>query len=135
MTTSAPQWPGQEGIHEPREADRHPRGRQAVRPSPVRELPGRVTRAGQPAQERQPASHRRAPLRAVPDTTLRRLQPLPSPSAGAPTAPPTAPPGELRVVRRARAKLPSPAAVTRDIALALLEVEAGCRSAASWNGS
>jgi Family of unknown function (DUF6459) len=32
--------------------------------------------------------------------------------------------------RRARASLPSPAAVTRDIALALLEVEAGCRSAA-----
>jgi hypothetical protein len=32
--------------------------------------------------------------------------------------------------RRARADLPSPAAVTRDIALALLEVEAGCRSAA-----
>jgi len=32
--------------------------------------------------------------------------------------------------RRARASLPSPVAVTRDIALALLEVEAGCRSAA-----
>jgi hypothetical protein len=32
--------------------------------------------------------------------------------------------------RRARANLPSPAAVTREIALALLEVEAGCRSAA-----
>src|SRR5512132_2838869 len=31
--------------------------------------------------------------------------------------------------RRARADLPSPVAVTRDIALALLEVEAGCRSA------
>lgn len=31
--------------------------------------------------------------------------------------------------RRARAALPSPVAVTRDIALALLEVEAGCRSA------
>jgi hypothetical protein len=31
--------------------------------------------------------------------------------------------------RRGRARLPSPAAVTRDIALALLEVEAGCRSA------
>jgi hypothetical protein len=39
--------------------------------------------------------------------------------------------GELGVVRRrARASLPSPAAVTRGIALALLEVEAGCRSAA-----
>ena len=32
--------------------------------------------------------------------------------------------------RRARVSLPSPVAVTRDIALALLEVEAGCRSAA-----
>jgi hypothetical protein len=32
--------------------------------------------------------------------------------------------------RRARGTLPSPVAVTRDIALALLEVEAGCRSAA-----
>jgi hypothetical protein len=31
--------------------------------------------------------------------------------------------------RRARGRLPSPVAVTRDIALALLEVEAGCRSA------
>ncbi|HWD45061.1 MAG TPA: Rv3235 family protein [Actinomycetota bacterium] len=31
--------------------------------------------------------------------------------------------------RRARGKLPSPVAVTRAIALALLEVEAGCRSA------
>jgi hypothetical protein len=37
---------------------------------------------------------------------------------------------ELRAARRrARASLPPPAAVTRDIALALLEVEAGCRSA------
>jgi hypothetical protein len=32
--------------------------------------------------------------------------------------------------RRARVNLPSPVAVTRDIALGLLEVEAGCRSAA-----
>ena len=37
---------------------------------------------------------------------------------------------DLRAARRrARASLPSPAAVTRGIALALLEVEAGCRSA------
>src|SRR4030095_771419 len=54
-----------------------------------------------------------------------------------------APPGRTRFVvgreaaekdlwaarRRARADLPSPVPVTRDIALALLEVEAGCRSA------
>jgi len=38
---------------------------------------------------------------------------------------------ELAVARRrARANLPSPVAVTRDVAMALLEVEAGCRSAA-----
>jgi hypothetical protein len=36
----------------------------------------------------------------------------------------------LAARRRARANLPSPVVVTRDIALALLEVEAGCRSAA-----
>ena len=202
MTTSAPQWPGQEGIHERREKDRHPRGRQApvqpspVQPSPVRELPGRATRAGPPpAQERQPASYRPTPLRAAPDTTLRRLRPLPGPSGGAPMAPPVAPQGippealsaarpiaasvaqpevpseasppappaapsrrqterrsvgrrgpfvvvrdpkerELRVARRrARANLPSPAAVTRDIALALLEVEADAAARPSWNGS
>jgi hypothetical protein len=163
MTTSAPQWPGQEGIHEPREEDRHPRGRQAPgQPSPVRELPGRDAAAGpSPAQDRRPTS-RRSPLRAVPDGTVRPLQPLPIPSAGASLAPPAAPSPappvaplrrqtqrrsagrrgpfvvvrdpkerELRVARRrARAHLPSPAAVTRDIALALLEVEAGCRSAA-----
>jgi hypothetical protein len=203
MTTSAPQWPGQEGIHEPREEERDPPGRQSlVPPSPVRGLPGRVAGAGpSPAQDHQPATYRRPPLRAVPDGTVRRLQPLPSPSADTPTAPaappgtppaapPAVPPGappavpsvarliaasvarpevpsaapplvpsvapsrgqaqrrpvgrrgrfvvvrdaterELRVARRrARANLPSPAAVTRDIALALLEVEAGCRSAA-----
>jgi hypothetical protein len=156
MTTSAPQWPGREGIHEPHEEERDPRGRQApVQPSPVRGLPGRVTGPGTPpAQDRQPAGYRRGPLRAVPDGTVRRLQPLPTPSAGSPMAPPVAPtrrqaqrrPGgrggrfvvvrdpterELRVARRrARAGLPSPVAVTRDIALALLEVEAGCRSAA-----
>jgi hypothetical protein len=191
MTTSAPQWPGQEGIHEPREEERDPSGRQAlVVPSQVRGLPGRATGAGSPlAQDRQPATYRRPPLRAVPDGTVGRLQP-PSPSAGTPMALPGAPPQvpsvarpvaapvappeapsigppvapalaptaapsrqqtqgrpvgrhsrfvvvrdpnerELRVARRrARANLPSPAAVTRDIALALLEVEAGCRSAA-----
>jgi hypothetical protein len=119
MTTSAPQWPGQEGIHEPREEDRHPEGRQApVPPSPVRELPGRVTRAGPPpAQERQSAGYPPTPLRPG---RRGRFVLVRDPKER-----------ELRVARRrARAKLPSPAAVTRDIALALLEVEAGCRSAA-----
>jgi hypothetical protein len=118
-STSAPQWPGQEGIHEPREEDRHPEGRQApVPPSPVRELPGRVTRAGPPpAQERQSAGYPPTPLRPG---RRGRFVLVRDPKER-----------ELRVARRrARAKLPSPAAVTRDIALALLEVEAGCRSAA-----
>jgi hypothetical protein len=35
----------------------------------------------------------------------------------------------LAARRRARQRLPSPAAVARDVAMALLEVEAGCRSA------
>jgi hypothetical protein len=112
MTTSAPQWPGQED-------------------SPT---------VGAPPTER-PA------LRAVPDGAARRLQPVPAPSV-APERPPqrrrraSGRRNRLVVVRdladrdlraarrRARANLPPPAAVTRDIALALLEVEAGCRSAA-----
>jgi hypothetical protein len=113
MTTSAPQWPGQED-------------------SPT---------AGALASER-PA------LRAVPDGAARRLQPVPGPTV-APERRPQRQRGtsgrrnnRLVVVRdladrdlwaarrRARANLPPPAAVTRDLALALLEVEAGCRSAA-----
>ena len=118
--------------------------------------PGRRSRATAAAQD-QPATYRRPALRVVPDGTARRRQPFPGPSAGAcpqtsvsvAVGPPAVqtqrrPAGrgrfvvvrdpkerELRVARRrARAKLPSPVAVTRDIALALLEVEAGCRSAA-----
>jgi hypothetical protein len=111
MTTSAPQWPGQE-----------------VSPT-VEALPGE-----------------RPALRAVPDGAARRLQPVPGPSAAPerrPQRPRRAPGRRTRLVvvrdpadrelraarRRARANLPPPAAVTRDIALALLEVEAGCRSA------
>ena len=157
MTTSAPQWPGQEGIHERRGEEQDPPGRPVpVQASPVRGLPGRVAEAGPPAAAQdQPATYRRPALRVVPDGTARRRQLFPGPSAGAPAAPSPSvgppvvqtqrrPAGrgrfvvvrdpkerELRVARRrARAKLPSPVAVTRDIALALLEVEAGCRSAA-----
>ena len=141
MTTSAPQWPGQEGIHERREEERDPPGRPApVQASPVRGLPGRVAEAGQPAAAQdQPATYRRPALRVVPPEVRLRIAPV-----GAAVQPQRRPAGrgrfvvvrdpkerELRVARRrARAKLPSPAAVTRDIALALLEVEAGCRSAA-----
>jgi len=98
--------------------------------------------AGEPKTER-------PVLRAVPDDTARGLQLMTGPAA-APAAPErrrrqrhtsghrnrfvvVRDPSERDIWaarRRARANLPSPAAVTRDIALALLEVEAGCRSAA-----
>jgi hypothetical protein len=122
MTASAPEWPGQDGSHTEQ------------------------ARAGE-----RPAS--RAVPHAVPDAApdggARRLQPVPGPPAAPERRPRTqtqrrAPGRRSRLVvvrdladrdlwaarRRARAHLPPPAAVTRDIALALLEVEAGCRSAA-----
>ena len=60
--------------------------------SPVRELPGRDARAGPPpAQDRQPASYRRSPLRARPGRPRpATLQPLPIPPAAPSPAPPTA---------------------------------------------
>jgi hypothetical protein len=112
MTTSAPQWPGQE-----------------VSP----------TAGARPSD--------RPALRAVPDGGVTQwLQPVPEPSAapeGRPQRRPRAAGRRNRLVvvgdpadrdlwatrRRARCNLPPPTAVTRDIALALLEVEAGCRSA------
>jgi hypothetical protein len=118
MTTSAPQWPGHED-------------------SPtVEALPGEAP-AGQALPGERPA------LRAVPDGAA-RLEPVPAPSAVPDRRPRRAPGRRNRLVvvrdlpdrdlwvarRRARANLPPPAAVTRDLALALLEVEAGCRSAA-----
>jgi Family of unknown function (DUF6459) len=221
MTTSAPQWPGQEDIHERRTEARDAEARDAARDAEAR-----------PSE--------RPDLRAVPDARVRRLPPVPGRSAdpavgprrgpaagpgvgsavgsavGPPRGPAAAPgvvpsvgpatgpaadpsrgpasgpaadpprgpaagpavgsaagPGvgpsispssgssvalgrarrrvqgrltgrgnrfavvpdpterDLRAARRrARPNLPSPVAVTRDIALALLEVEAGCRSAA-----
>ena len=114
MTTSAPQWPGHE-VGQERE--------------PVRsDSPGAL-------EVRVPAG-----LRVVPDGVPPKLEPVPGP----PPRPERAAGRRGRFVvvrdpverglwerrRRARAGLPSPAAVTRDIALALLEVEAGCRSAA-----
>ncbi len=61
MTTSAPQWPGQEGIHERRGEEQDPPGRPVpVQTSPVRGLPGRVAEAGPPAAAQdQPATYRR----------------------------------------------------------------------------
>jgi Family of unknown function (DUF6459) len=198
MTTSAPQWPGQEGTHERREADKHP----AARPEPEHRRPTPTTGDSEPAVDHE--AHRgrrgaadaearpsaRSPLRPVPDPTARRLQPGPvrngaQDPAGGPTptltpdlsraptrartllSPQEPDPGVAGVAdllerrrrqqrlrraaarrnrfvvvrdgaerdlwvarRRARVNLPSPVAVTRDIALGLLEVEAGCRSAA-----
>ena len=123
MTTSAPQWPGQEDSQE-RGPVRSPRalglqvspGLRVVpdgvppRPAPVpgpSALPGLPGRAG--VRRGRGTSARRGRFVVVRDPVERDLW-------------------EKR--RCARPGLPSPAAVTRDIALALLEVEAGCRSAA-----
>ena len=136
MTTSAPQWPGQEGSpgrHE--EESGRPGGPTAAQPL-----------ADPPREGQRPA------LRVVPEGAgrgaERRLRSVPGPSAapesgsgrqerrtagrrGRLVAVRDLPDRELRAARRrARANLPPPTAVTRDIALALLEVEAGCRSAA-----
>ncbi len=133
MTTSAPQWPGQQDSHE--------RSRELGDASA-----GRALRAG-PGGSPDP----------VPGGVPRRLRAVPGPVGPGLVAGPgqvTVPErqqaaqgrawggrGRFVVVRDlaerdlwarrrlARVKLPSPAAVTRDIALALLEVEAGCRSA------
>jgi hypothetical protein len=138
VTTSAPQWPGQEGTQQQDEP-----GKAAPRPTRLRTP---VTAA--PTPPPRPASAQATPARAAGPGTARRLQPVPELPTG-PAGPtrqqqqqrrgaarrnrfvvergPTD--RDLRAARRrARAGLPSPAAVTREIALALLEVEAGCRS-------
>jgi Family of unknown function (DUF6459) len=119
MTTSAPQWPGQESAQERGAVPSGSPGALELRVSPglrvvpegaparLEPLPGLPDRAGVRRGRRTPA--RRGRFVVVRDPVERDLW-------------------EKR--RRARAGLPSPAAVTRDIALALLEVEAGCRSAA-----
>jgi Family of unknown function (DUF6459) len=117
VTTSAPQWPGQEDVHARRSGGRDP--------SALRALPDGGARGPQPL----PAAGRA--LQPVPDPTAPRQRPRRAAARR----------GRLAVVpdpmerdlvakrRRARGTLPSPVAVTRDLALALLEVEAGCRSA------
>lgn len=134
MTTSAPQWPGQEGMHE-RRADGQPAPNeatgpvrvvspalgdvpkraadrvQAMDPSPVAVSAGVVdlSERRRRQQRLRRAAARRNRFVVVRDATER----------------------DLWAARlRARAGLPSPVAITRDVALALLEVEAGCRSAA-----
>ena len=148
MTTSAPQWPGQDGPQQQDSAEQQDGAHreEARRPaSPVRTAsPGDA-----PPPSAPPRSALPRPARAPePGTARRPLQPVPGP--------PAAPEGRSRLQRqqeqraaarrrfvvvrdpaeqdlraarrRARANLPSPGAVTREIALALLEVEAGCRS-------
>jgi len=220
MTTSAPQWPGQEGTHERREGDTNPdtTARQ-LQPAPVRNWTTSPTGGPTPTLTPDPSG---APTRARelgPAGELRATRKLEPVRQSAPTGEPVATgepvptgepvateepvaTGELRAAgelqparaldpvrtphspvgpdpagepdpgvvgvadlleprrrqqrlrraaarrnrfvvvrdaaerdlwvarRRARVNLPSPVAVTRDIALGLLEVEAGCRSAA-----
>jgi Family of unknown function (DUF6459) len=90
VTTSAPQWPGQEGTQQ----------------DEIQQAAAR-TRRQQQQQQRRRAAARRNRFVVVRDPAEQDLR---------------------AARRRARANLPSPAAVTREIALALLEVEAGCRS-------
>jgi uncharacterized protein DUF6459 len=121
VTTSAPQWPGQEDVHERRSGGRDPSAPTALRaasdgsarrPQPLPEAGRRVLQPvpGPTAPRQRPrrAAARRERLVVAPDPLERDL---------------------VAKRRRARATLPSPVAVTRDLALALLEVEAGCRSA------
>jgi hypothetical protein len=80
----------------------------------------------------------RPALRVVPPLAPQRPQPGGRPAAGDPAGEWSRlaglrEPSERDLAaarRRARPQLPSPVAVTRDVAMALLEVEAGCRSAA-----
>jgi hypothetical protein len=118
MTTAAPQWP-EEGIE-------HARGALEV-PSGTRQRPNRARPAPEPSC---PEPDGRTALRVVPHG------PPPRPVTGTAAArlwtgaerEPSD--GDLAAARRrARAHLPPPAVVTRGVAMALLEVEAGCRSA------
>jgi hypothetical protein len=166
MTTSAPQWPGQDGVHEPLEVAQATQMRDAN----LDGAPGTPPSTPDPVEAPDPpfAPRPKAPdppfaprLKAVPDPPLERTpRGIPDPPLVLRAR------GVAEVVdlverrrqqqrlrraaarrnrfvvvrdaaekdlwaarRRARADLPSPVPVTRDIALALLEVEAGCRSA------
>ena len=69
MTTSAPQWPGQEGTRQQDE----------IRPASVRlqRTPAPTSSAQTPSQQPTPAQTTTAPLRAAGPGTARRLQPVP----------------------------------------------------------
>jgi Family of unknown function (DUF6459) len=124
MTTSAPQWPGQEGMSERRDEEPHP----PARLEPAQRRPAGTTGNSNPAGLADPAvvpgdlSERRRRQQRLRRAAARRNRFVVVRDAAE---------RDLWAARRrARAELPSPVAVTRDIALALLEVEAGCRSAA-----
>jgi hypothetical protein len=144
VTTSAPQWPGQEGTRQQDEIQKA-----AARPAllPVQTTPAQRPSAQPPPARPTPA--RPSPAQGAGPGTARRLQPVPDLPEGSEGRTRQQQQQRRRVAarrnrfvvvrdpaerdlraarRRARASLPSPAAVTREIALALLEVEAGCRS-------
>jgi hypothetical protein len=109
MTSSAPQWP--EGIDQPRGPRGRPSGaRPALRvvpsPPPGGPPPGGSLPGGPPdGGDRAAVWDRLASLREPSERDLAAAR------------------------RRARPLVPSPVAMTMDVAMALLEVEAGCRSA------
>ena len=139
MTTSAPQWPGQEGVQErgsePSSSPVGPALRVVPRgfprlpqpvpgpPSVLGQLaaPNQVATPDQVVEPEWPVARERPEVRQRRRASLRGGRFVVVRDAGERDL------WEKR--RRARPGLPSPAAVTRDIALALLEVEAGCRSA------
>jgi hypothetical protein len=105
MTSSAPQWQ-EDGIDQPRGPGGTPGGARPVlrvvpHPSPRRPPPGRRPAAG----DRAAGWNRLASLREPSERDLAAAR------------------------QRARPRVPSPVAVTMGVAMALLEVEAGCRSA------
>ena len=160
MTTSAPQWPGQEGMSERPEEEPLP----PARLEPAQRRPAGTTGTSEPARFANPAVVAdRTRVTSPPDTVADRTEVTDLTTVtgtgrvGGSAAVvdllerrrrqqrlrrATARRNRFVVVRdaaerelwaarrRARADLPSPLAVTRDLALALLEVEAGCRSAA-----
>ena len=134
MTTSAPQWPGQEGTHERPEEDTSPdTTARRLQPAPARKL--EPVRQSAPVGEPDPVGGPDPGVAGVADLLERRRRQQRLRRAAARrnrfVVVRDAAERDVWVARRrARVSLPSPVAVTRDIALGLLEVEAGCRSAA-----
>jgi hypothetical protein len=151
MTSSAPHWQGQ-GDERPREPREVTDRTQELREAAGRPLPDRREAAGgrpvareaasEPRPLRNPAAGRagaggRPALRVVPEAARHHPPPGPPPAAGdhpddwgrlAGLREPSE--RDLAAARRrARPHLRSPMVMTRDVAMALLEVEAGCRSA------